>query len=86
MLKLNYTKTSDKTLELLRGASHLRELTLDHTEVTDLGVAALQSLASLKSLDLYHTQISEDGAKRLAAALPECKIAWQLESAGRRGI
>jgi hypothetical protein len=43
-------------------------------------------MAALESLDLYHTQISEDGVKQLKAALPECRVTWELESTSRRGI
>jgi hypothetical protein len=71
---------------LLSGAAHLRELGLDHTEVTDAAVPLLVPLAGLKSLDLYHTKISQEGVKRVREALPECRVVWELDSAGRRGI
>lgn len=36
---------------------------------------------SLKHVNLYHTLVTEAGVRKLRAALPECKIEWDRDSA-----
>jgi hypothetical protein len=50
-------------------------------------VADLKSMPSLKVLNLYHTLITEKGLAQLKAALPDCGIVFDRDSAlpARRG-
>ena len=54
---------------------------LSKQELTDRVVAKLKRYSKLKSLNLYHTLVTESGLKELKAALPECKIIWDKDSA-----
>lgn len=47
--------------------------------VTDLSVEPLARLRGLKTLPISLTGISEDGARRLQAALPQCKVIYVAE-------
>jgi hypothetical protein len=44
-------------------------------------------MRNLRLLNLYHTLITDKGYNQLKAALPNCKIVWDRESAltNRRG-
>jgi hypothetical protein len=87
IIKLDYTAVDDKGVESLKGLPQLSQLSLDSTGVTDQGVQWLRSMAGLKQLNLYHTLITEKGFADLKAALPECKVVFDRDSAlpSRRG-
>ena len=59
----------------------IRVLSLDSTDVTDAGVSALTGMAELKDLNLYHTLVTDAGMDQLRAALPECEIVFDRDSA-----
>ena len=65
------------------GFAHLRVLKLEKLEIigpapniTDAGLKHLYGQNQLTWLQMQKCSISEDGVKKLAAALPECKITW----------
>ena len=65
----------------------LVELHLDTGTITDKGIDTLAAMTRLKHLNLYHTLVTEAGQRRLAEALPNCRIVFDRESAlpTRRG-
>ena len=80
-LNLDYTSTDNKNLALIKDLPALRELSLDSANVNDESVDTLASMQNLRVLNLYHTLITEAGLKRLKAALPNCAIIWDENSA-----
>ncbi|MBM3794928.1 MAG: hypothetical protein FJW31_12860 [Acidobacteria bacterium] len=81
IVKLDYTSVDDKGMAALAKLPELRELSLDTTNVTDAGVALLQSAAGLKTLNLYHTLVTDKGYQALKAALPDCEMVFDRDSA-----
>ncbi|HYO83399.1 MAG TPA: amidohydrolase family protein [Bryobacteraceae bacterium] len=79
-LNLDYTNVTDKLVEAIASLP-LESLRLDTATVTDSSVPVLARMKTLKELNLYHTLVSEDGYNKLKAALPECRITWDRESA-----
>jgi hypothetical protein len=51
-------------------------LMLKNMKVSDAGLENLKGLAALKELNLTGSKVTADGVKKLAAALPKCKIEW----------
>jgi hypothetical protein len=49
---------------------------LENTKVTDAGLEHLKEMASLRHLSVKGAKVTEAGAKKLAAALPLCRIDW----------
>jgi hypothetical protein len=72
---------TDKVLESLRKLPALKQLSLDSTNITDRGAAILESMPTLESLDLYHTPVSKKAYESLRAALPNCRIFYDDQSA-----
>jgi hypothetical protein len=67
----------DAALENLRGITRLDALYLNGHPVTDAGLEHLTGHTRLKWLDLKgNTKVTEAGVKKLAVALPGCKIIW----------
>ena len=58
----------------LSRCSNLVQLTLIRTKVTDACLAPLSGFAQLRFLELGGTQVTEEGAQKLEAALPRCRI------------
>lgn len=77
VLNLGRTKVTDTGIKHLAALTQLGTLVLDGTEVSDAGVDTLAGLKKLTTLQLKGTLITEAGLKKLQAALPGCKIAWQ---------
>ncbi|MCE9562926.1 MAG: protein kinase [Planctomycetes bacterium] len=71
------TAVTDAGLKHLAGLPALRSLYLDDTAVSDGGVETLREMKGLVELTLMGTRISAAGHKRLADALPNCKIVWE---------
>lgn len=64
-------------LNHFKSCTNLTKLTLlEVSAVTDDAVEILSGFRSLKTLTLKGTKMTEAGVKKLAAALPECKIEW----------
>ncbi len=72
---------TDKVLESLKRLPALKHLSLDATNITDRGAAVLQSIPTLESLDLYHTPVTRKAYESLQAALPNCRIFFDEQSA-----
>jgi hypothetical protein len=77
----------DHALESLKKLPKIQDLRLNMAKVTDAGVDDLASMSALRSLNLYHTLVTEKGLERLKAALPQCGIVFDRDSAlpARRG-
>jgi eukaryotic-like serine/threonine-protein kinase len=74
-LQLSSTKVTDVGLAHLKDL-RLQTLTLDQTEVSDAKLPQLNGLTTLRLLRLQSTKVTAAGVKKLAAALPQCKIEW----------
>jgi serine/threonine protein kinase/Leucine-rich repeat (LRR) protein len=92
MKKLKRLILSDLRTELGKGLSHLEGceklelLFLNRNIVTQEGVQALSRLKQLKFLNVKQTKLTEADFKKLAAALPECKVESDLGDFGPIGI
>lgn len=69
-------RVTDAALVQFKECTHLKELTLHGTGVTDVGVAQLPHFAELQYVNLNQTPVTEAAVKKLAAALPKCKVEW----------
>jgi len=74
-LQLVSTGVTDDGLKSLREMP-LRTLDLSNTKITDRGLETLAGFQGLSLLKVRETKITEAAAKKLAAALPRCKIEW----------
>jgi hypothetical protein len=75
-LNLDSTRVGDAGLVHLRGMKRLAHLNLDRAGVTDAGLGALAELRGLKELLVRKNQVTEAEVRKLASALPGCKIEW----------
>ena len=67
---------TDKTLTYLKNSTRMRSLLLYATGVTDAGLPLLEGLTQLEGLSLKQTAVTEPAVRKLAAALPRCRIEW----------
>jgi len=67
---------TDKTLEYIKNCTELRTLILYNSRVTDAGLDTIAGFKNLRQLNLTQLPISETAVKKLAAAIPQCRIAW----------
>ncbi len=74
LLDVGYTNVGDAELAQLKARTDLERLSLDGTTVSDGGLAHLTDLKGLRKLHLKSTKVTAAGVKKLAAALPECRI------------
>jgi serine/threonine protein kinase len=63
------------------GLVHLAKLELDlldlqETAITDQGLTHLAAIPTLRTLYLKKAKVTETGVKKLAGALPQCRIEW----------
>jgi eukaryotic-like serine/threonine-protein kinase len=65
----------DSTAEFAH-CPRLKILSLSDSAVTDGGLGSLSGLSALRLLYVTKTKVTEPGVKKLAAALPRCKIEW----------
>jgi hypothetical protein len=68
------SEITDTSLESLQGLSRLQEVRLYAPNVTDMGLEYLRGLPQLKKLTLGKTKVTAKGLRKLALALPNCKI------------
>ena len=73
-LHLGGTKVTDRGLKHLGKLGKLEKLWLDDTKISDRAVPHLERLTSLRELHVARTRLSEDAIRRLAAALPACRV------------
>ncbi|HEV7999606.1 MAG TPA: protein kinase [Planctomycetaceae bacterium] len=70
-------KITDAGLVYLKMLTKLENLKLYNTRVSDAGLEHLVPLTKLTWLDLRESKsVTDEGVKKLAAALPNCKIEW----------
>ena len=68
---------SDPSLEHIGRMTSLEWLDLHGTAITDKGLEHLQKMTGLTFLSVNAcSKVTEAGVKKLAAALPKCKISW----------
>jgi serine/threonine protein kinase/Leucine-rich repeat (LRR) protein len=76
-LLLGTEKITDEGMAHLKTLTKIEKLVLYNTRVSDAGLEHLVSLTKLASLDLRGSKsVTAEGVKKLAAALPKCKIDW----------
>ena len=73
VLQMGNADVDDKTLDLLRGMSKLRELDLNDSSITDDGLAKIAKLPSLRTLRLRGTKITDAGFHEHLMNLPTLK-------------
>jgi len=76
VLRLNETGVDDDALRRLAALNlkNLARLEFRQTLITDAAVEHLRKLTGLRNLDVRETGVTPSAAKRLAEALPKCKI------------
>ncbi len=65
---------SHEKLATFKNCKSLSKLTLSYISLDDGKITTLSSLTQLRELDLTGTQVTAEGVRRLAAALPGCRI------------
>ena len=75
-LQITNTRASDAVLPYIKDSKKLEKLWLYHTRVTDAGLPHLTGFSQLKDLSLKQTKVTEAAVRKLAAALPKCRIVW----------
>ncbi|HLW64036.1 MAG TPA: protein kinase [Gemmataceae bacterium] len=75
-LELGYSQVSANGLAKLGALPNLEHLSLRGCPLANAGLEHLKALSKLTDLDLTETKVTGDGVKKLAAALPHCKITW----------
>lgn len=73
-LSLNGSPITDAALKHVARIRSLTELDLRNTNVSDAGLAHLHSLANLTDVYVWETRVTADGAKRLQAHCPRCRV------------
>jgi hypothetical protein len=73
-LHLGETTVTDAGVRKLLKVTGLERLWLHDTRITDGSATVLGSLGRLRELYVYRTHLTIDGARRIAAALPQCKV------------
>lgn len=75
-LDLNNTRHGNDVLAELAASPSLEHLFLPTAAVTDAGLEHLHKLKTLHLLNIKFAMVTEAGVKKLADALPLCKIEW----------
>ncbi|MBM4070443.1 MAG: hypothetical protein FJ271_16035 [Planctomycetes bacterium] len=76
VLFLFNTKVSDVGFLHLKGCKELKNLSLAHTAIGDSTLELCGHFSKLSFLEVVNTKVTEQGVKKLAKALPDCKITW----------
>jgi serine/threonine protein kinase/Leucine-rich repeat (LRR) protein len=79
-LNLWKTKINDSELRHLKTLTKLENLNLHENAITDASLPYFESLVGLKGLALTDTFVTAEGAARLQAKLPNCKISVKTRS------
>ena len=80
-LNLDYTKVSANGIGAFTSNADLQVLSLDNTNVDDAAIDTLRGFRGLTALNLYHTLVTDSGLQSLREDLPDCRIAWERDSA-----
>ncbi len=75
-LGLGGTQVRGAGLAHFKDCKNLFRVDVSGTKLSDEGLAHLASCPKLGSLSVLYTMVTEAGVKKLAAALPKCKIEW----------
>lgn len=75
-LDLRNTQASAAGLAHFKDSKNLHTLRLDGARVSDADLERLAGFAMLANLSIKKTQVTQVGVKKLAAALPACRIEW----------
>jgi|GEM_PF-471198 len=100
VLQMANPDVTDRTLDLLKGMSRLRELDLERTAITDQGLRILARLPSLEILRLKDTKITDAGFRDTMGASETLRMidlrgtsvasgtiqAWRRAKPGRRAL
>jgi hypothetical protein len=65
----------DDAAELAK-CKKLTATTFTKSRLTDVGLARLTAITTLRGTDVSGTKVTGDGVKKLAAALPGCRVTW----------
>jgi hypothetical protein len=68
------TQVSSAGMKALSRLTDLEHLEIQNSPVGDIGLDSLKNLKKLRVLYLFGTKMTQQGADRLAASLPGCKI------------
>ncbi|MBK9169140.1 MAG: hypothetical protein IPM24_16980 [Bryobacterales bacterium] len=78
VLRLGHTKFPAKSMAVLRTLENLERLGLEYSpEVNDDAIPHLIAWRSLRVVDLHGTKVTAEGAARLRAARPDCRVLWE---------
>jgi len=70
-------KVTDDGMKHVAKMENLRVLSLNGTPIGDAGLEHLVGLKEVRELYLQNSKVTPEGVKKLAAALPKCRIAWE---------
>jgi hypothetical protein len=73
-LALHESKVTDAGMATVAKLEFLERVYLDGTSVTDTGLQLLATCEKLRLVSGLRTRITPEGAERLKAVLPECKV------------
>jgi serine/threonine protein kinase/Leucine-rich repeat (LRR) protein len=76
VLFLSDTEVTDTGLAHIKDCRNLTALRLGNTKVTNASLETLVTFKKLTSLDVRKTKFTHAEIKKVAAALPKCKIEW----------
>ena len=74
VLLLGKIAISDNGVQHVSKMKSLKVLNFSDVPITDAAIDSLCQLTQLKAIRLIRTKITEDGASRLRAALPSCRV------------
>jgi len=66
----------DEACRVLASTPRWHWLGLTGTSITDAGLQELHACRKLVAIDVVRCPVTEDGVRKLAAALPSCRIEW----------
>lgn len=82
VVQLTNCPATDKSLAYLSESKGLRTLILYASGVTDAGLPLLEGFKELEYLNVKQLPVTEPALKKLAAALPRCRIEWNQGTFG----
>lgn len=76
LLQISNSSASDVALTYFKDCKNPDQLIMHATRVTDAGLVHLEGFTQLHYLNLKQTAVTEPALRKLAAALPQCRIEW----------
>ena len=77
-LSLSHPNLTNLSAENLAELKPLKRLSLAGSGLTNAGIKHLANLTNLESIDLRRTKATAAAIDELKAALPKCKIQWDV--------